>query len=77
MDTAGAQPITAERRAEIRSAVAQLRTVEREAVMLCHHARLTHAQAAEVLGVPIGTLKWRVRSGLSRLGRALGTEVVS
>lgn len=77
MDTASAQPITDERRAEIRAGVEQLPTVEREAVMLCHHAGLTHAQAAEVLQVSIGTLKWRVRSGLARLGKVLGTEVAT
>lgn len=77
MDTAPSQPITDERRAEIRAAVEQLPTVEREALMLCHHGGLTQAQAADVLQISIGKLKWRVRSALARLGKALGTEVAT
>jgi RNA polymerase sigma-70 factor, ECF subfamily len=57
----------AESRAVLRRAVASLGPLEREAVLLCHHADLTNAQAAEILRVPLGTLKSRVRSGIARL----------
>ncbi len=62
-------------RSEVRRAVARLAPSEREAVLLCHHADLTHAQAAEVLGVPPGTLKSRVRRAMSRLESGLRREV--
>lgn len=68
-------PVPDEVRAVLRRAVSQLSMVEREAVLLCHHADLTHAQAAAVLQVPLGTLKSRVRSGLGRLERVLREEV--
>lgn len=64
-----------ETRAALRRAVEGLSPVEREAVLLCHHADLTHVQAAEILQVPLGTLKSRVRSGLGRLERSLRSEV--
>lgn len=58
--------------APLREAVARLPVTEREAVMLCHHSGMTQKQAAEVLGVPLGTLKSRVRKGLGRLRADLG-----
>ncbi len=61
-----------ELRAPLRASVDRLPVAEREAVMLCHHAGLTQKQAAEVLGVPLGTLKSRVRKGLARLRADLG-----
>jgi RNA polymerase sigma-70 factor (ECF subfamily) len=64
-----------ELREAVRRAVAGLSVVEREAVLLCHHADLTHMQAAEILQTPLGTLKSRVRSGLRRLEHALRSEV--
>ena len=65
----------AELRTALRRAVDGLSPVEREAVLLCHHADLTHVQAAEILRVPLGTLKSRVRTGLGRLERLLRSEV--
>ena len=43
----------------------------REAVVLCYHRGLTHRQAAEVLGVPMGTVKSRLNSALTKLRSAL------
>lgn len=66
---------TADTRTALRRAVDALGPAEREAVLLCHHADLTHVQAAEILRVPLGTLKSRVRSGLGRLEAQLRREV--
>lgn len=46
----------------------------REAVVLCYHRGLTHRQAAEVLGVPMGTVKSRLNSALTRLRSALSSS---
>lgn len=60
--------------AMIRAAVDRLPAATREAVLICFHHGMTHAAAAEVLEVPLGTLKTRVRSALYELRSALSTE---
>lgn len=57
----------ADRLASVRRALGQLRTAEREVFALCVWAGLGYADAAEALGVPVGT----VRSRLSRARRKL------
>jgi RNA polymerase sigma-70 factor (ECF subfamily) len=74
-DPANATAVVAEERARIRAAVEQLPCSTREAVLLCFHHGLTHAQAAAVLEVPLGTLKTRVRAALNELRAALSMEV--
>ena len=72
-DRADAQDAGEQSRA-LAKAVMRLPTAQREAVLLCHHRGLTHAEAAAVLGIPAGTLKGRVRAGLTQLRRKLGTD---
>ncbi len=55
-------------------AVGDLEDHQRETVLLCYHRGLTHKQAAEVLGVPMGTIKSRLNKALVKLREALGTE---
>jgi len=57
----------AQRTKEVRSAVDALPVVQRLAVELAFFDGLTHAQIAEQLDLPLGTVKTRVRSGLLRL----------
>lgn len=59
----------------LRAAVDDLSHAMREAVLLCCHRGLTQATAAEVLEIPLGTLKTRVRAGLHELRSALSMEV--
>ena len=57
---------------ELLAALSGLDAAKREAILLCYHAGMTQEQAAEILGLPLGTLKSRVRAGLELLRQALG-----
>ena len=57
---------------EVRSAIDELPTDEREVVRLQHIEQLTHAEVAERLGVPVGTVKSRSFRAHRRLASRLG-----
>jgi RNA polymerase sigma-70 factor (ECF subfamily) len=57
---------------DLQRALDRLRPVEREAVLMCCHAELSHAEAAAALGLPLGTLKTHVLRGRARLRELLG-----
>ena len=61
--------------AELRAALAQLSPAQRDAVVLTFLDGYTHAQAALMLSIPLGTLKTRVRSGVINLRHHLDTRV--
>ncbi len=56
-----------EESAAARAALRSLRPGEREVVALCVWSGLTYAQAAEALGVPVGTIRSRLSRAKSRL----------
>ena len=58
----------------LRKALAVLTLEERQAIEAAFFAELTHAQAAERLNQPLGTVKTRIRSGLHKLRQALAAE---
>ena len=60
-----------ESRGEVAHAVALLPPHQREVVLLCYHADLTHVQASEILRIPIGTLKSRLNAALTALRSSL------
>ena len=65
----------AQRTREVRTALESLPLLQRLAVELAFFDGLTHAQIAEQLDVPLGTVKTRVRHGLLRLrDRLAGTS---
>lgn len=59
----------AEERSQVRQALAQLPPEQREAIEVTYLEGLSHSEAAVVLGQPRGTVKSRIRAGLSSLRR--------
>ena len=57
--------------AAVERALATLPDAQRRAIILTHLAGYTQAEAAELLRVPLGTVKTRVREGLGRMRRLL------
>jgi RNA polymerase sigma-70 factor (ECF subfamily) len=56
----------------INDAVASLPPEQRMVVVLTLYGEFTHRQIAEELGLPLGTVKSRVRRGMERLRQRLG-----
>jgi RNA polymerase sigma-70 factor (ECF subfamily) len=69
--SAGATPeeasVMQERRRRVQCVLNQLPPEQREVVVLSFFGGLTHAELAERLGEPLGTVKSRVRMGLTKL----------
>jgi RNA polymerase sigma-70 factor (ECF subfamily) len=57
----------------VRNALAALTPDEREAIEAAFFGELTHTEVAARLNQPLGTIKTRIRSGLSKLRLALAT----
>ena len=66
--------VTAER---VRAALATLPDEQRRAIQLAYFGGRTYRQVAEVLGIPEGTAKSRLRLGLRRIAEVLDTETVA
>ena len=58
----------------LRSALTVLTPDERQAIETTFFGGLTHAEAAERLNQPLGTVKTRIRSGLHKLRKMLTAE---
>jgi RNA polymerase sigma factor (sigma-70 family) len=63
-----------ERAALVRSALTQLPDEQKQALALVYFGEHTQSEAAERLGVPLGTVKARVFRGLRRLGTLIDPE---
>lgn len=66
------QVVERERSATIAGAMGALSTLERQAVVAAYYGDRTYREVAQALGVPLGTIKSRIRSGLAKLHDALG-----
>ena len=58
----------------LRRAVERLGSDKRLVVLLCYHSGMTHEQAADILEIPLGTLKSRLHAALTELRAALSAE---
>jgi RNA polymerase sigma-70 factor (ECF subfamily) len=63
-------------RSAVQSAIERLPSAERDAILLTYLGGRTYRDAAALLGEPEGTVKSRIRSGLSRLRVELEAEGV-
>jgi RNA polymerase sigma-70 factor (ECF subfamily) len=59
----------------VRRALAQLPAEQREPIELGFFAGITHAEIARRSGIPLGTIKTRIRTGLGKLRNALEGKV--
>jgi len=71
-DTQSEPPPRAAARLALRRAMDDLPEDQRAALALCLGQDFTHAEAAEVLGLPLGTVKSHVTRGRARLQAAMG-----
>lgn len=58
-------------RAEVRRCLDSLSDLQQESVRLAYVGGLTYREVAEHLGVPLGTIKTRLRDALTRLRECL------
>lgn len=56
----------------VRKVLGDLTPAQREAVSLAYFGGYTHIEVAELLKIPLGTVKTRIRDGLIRMRDALG-----
>lgn len=58
----------------LRGALRGLPSAQYEAITLAYGCELTHTEIAELIGVPVGTVKGRIRLGLAKLRSALDAD---
>lgn len=74
-DGPGDAMVDAEMAAIVRDELARLPEAEREALAATHLTGMSQSEAAEALGLPLGTVKTRVRRGLDVLRERLGRRL--
>jgi RNA polymerase sigma-70 factor, ECF subfamily len=73
-DPVGEQVVDDDDRSRVRSALAHLSDLQRQAIDLAYFQGLTYREVSQALGVPLGTVKTRMRDGLRRLAGIVGPD---
>ena len=66
-----------ERKQVLHQSISKLNQAKRETLLLCYHDSMTHEKAAEVLDIPVGTLKSRLNAALNELRELLAEDNIS
>jgi len=69
-----AHAMQSDERLDLERALCELSDGERAAIAACYYADLTHEEAAQALGIPLGTLKTHILRGKARLRARLGKD---
>jgi RNA polymerase sigma-70 factor, ECF subfamily len=64
--------VVLDRRSQVMAALAQIPVEQRQVIELAYYQGLSHSEIAAQTGLAIGTVKTRVRLGLSKLKMTLG-----
>ncbi|MEK6282868.1 MAG: sigma-70 family RNA polymerase sigma factor [Acidobacteriota bacterium] len=59
----------------VQRALAELPEEQKQALVLAYYDGLTQSEIASQLGTPLGTIKTRMRSGMTKLRALLGTQL--
>jgi RNA polymerase sigma-70 factor (ECF subfamily) len=73
-DSTEAEVLAVDEHRELASLLAQLPSTQREVIELAYFAGLSHAEITERLGLPLGTIKGRIRLALDKLRQAIPTD---
>lgn len=73
-DDPGAEIDVAKRAVRVRAAMRALEANEKTALEMAYYSDLSQSEIADKLGIPLGTVKTRIRSAMIKLRKALAGE---